>query len=979
MLGIAFAYVCGVGAAPWIMRRWGVRGFAILALIPAAVACWTAAQAPAVWRAPLRTEVGWVSDLSVGLSLRLDQLSWLLLMVISTVGALILVYATRYFPARAPGLRRFATVFMAFAGAMSGVVLVDHTIWLYIMWEGTSLFSFLLIGHHYGRGYARAAARQALLVTTTGSLAMFAGFVTLGEMRGGSYRISVLVEALAAGHLQEGPALTCALLAVCAGAVTKSALVPTHFWLPQAMAAPTPVSAFLHAAAMVKAGVYLVIRFAPGAAHQPGFTAVLTVCGLGALVIGGYRALRQYDLKLILAYGTISQLGLMIALAAQGTADMIAAAMTLLLAHATFKSALFLTTGTIEKIAGTRDLRELSGVRLGARRLATIAVCAAASMAGLPPTLGYLGKEAGLSGALSRGAQGWVFTAVVVAGSVLTVAYTLRYLWAAFAVKGKLRGSLDTRRYTRLERVPTPTWVVPGILAGLSVLGGLLPTGVSALVTPWAETAPGHAHIGWWSGWLPALLTAAIVLAGWLMYRRRPQIARLQRRAAFPTALSARSIYERSLALLEQGAGRVTAMFQRGSLPWETTGILITTLVVVSAAAAYSGTTAQASWVGANSLIEAAVCLLVICSALACVSAPRRLHAVLALGATGAGIGVLFLTFGAPDLGLTQIVVEAVTIVVFVLVLRRLPGTFPGRGDLAHHRRTRALRGIVALLIGVGVVSVGLLAGGGRIDDPVSALLPGEAVEFGYGHNIVNVILVDVRAWDTMGELSVVLVMAIGVASLVYVKELRARNHARGRTHRRRNRQAARAKSREQDSQMLLSASVLLPPQARSVVLEMTVRILFHTLLIVSAWLLVIGHNMPGGGFVSGGVAGIALIVRYLAGGRAELLEAVPFNPGRLLGSGLFVAAIGGLWPLTSGRTVFQTVPLDLDFGWAGSLHLTSALVFDIGVYIVVLGLVLDIIAALGGHVDAIGEREGDQRVEVDFSQPLAPTKEGTS
>lgn len=973
MLAVLCAYACGAAVAPLIMGRWGARGFAWLALVPAGVGAWALTQVSSAWGGGVEQHVTWVPQLGLDVAFRWDPLAWVMVSVIASVGTLVLVYATRYFPPHAPGLRRFGAVFLAFAGAMTGVVLVDHTIGLYVMWEGTSLFSFLLIGHHYQRGYARAAARQAFLVTTTGSLAMFAGFVTLGEIEGGSYRLSVLVTHLADGTLPPSLTVSVALIAVCAGAITKSALVPTHFWLPQAMAAPTPVSAFLHAAAMVKAGVYLVIRLAPGAAGHPGFTEVLTVAGLGALLVGGYRALRQRDLKLILAYGTISQLGLMVAVAAVGSAEALGAALALLLAHATFKSALFLTTGTLEKIAGTRDLTELSGVRLGARRLFVVALAAGASMAGLPLTLGYLGKEAALTTGLHAGAQDVWWLGAVVVGSILTVAYTLRYLWGAFAIKGRRPDGLDTRRYTRLERAPAPTWIVPALLAGASAGLGLFPNLIERVVSPWANTAPGSAHIAWWSGVVPAVVTAVILAVGGLMYAQRPRVARWQRRIAVPAAWSARTHYERLVDLTERIAQRLTVTVQRGSLPAETSGILVTTLVAAGAAAWWAGDPPTASWVGAHSFLEVVVCTLIVVSALATVVAHQRLHAVLALGATGAGVGVLFLTFGASDLGLTQVVVEAVSIVVFVLVLRRLPEAFPRRGHLAHQRRTRLFRAGVAALTGAGVVGAGLVAAGGRIHAPISTLLPEEAVTFGYGHNIVNVILVDVRAWDTMGELSVVVIMAVGVASLVYVRGLRERHRVAGRDTRAANRAKARARSQDTHAHMVLAASPLLPRRARSIVLEMTVRVLFHTLLIVSIWLLVIGHNLPGGGFVAGALAGIALIVRYIAGGRAELLEAVPFNPGRLLGTGLFVAALGGALPLLGGNDVFQTIPIDLNFGWAGHIHVTSAVVFDTGVYLVVLGMILDIIAALGGHVDAEGERLGHQDVEVDFTQPLSP------
>lgn len=960
-------YIIAAAIAPYLVARFDRRAFLALAAVPAAGAVWGLAVSQTVFRAPIVESLTWIPALGLDLAVRLDPLSWLLYLIIQVVGALVLLYCSHYFPARAIGLKRFACVFVAFAGAMTAVVLADHTIGLYIAWEATSLLSFLLIGHHHAKRYARAAARQAFLVTTTGSLAMLAGFVILGEAPGGTYRLSSLVDALAAGTIPPSAAVTVAMCLLVAGAVTKSALIPTHFWLPQAMAAPTPVSAFLHAAAMVKAGVYLVLRLSPGAAHYPGFTALLTLAGLGAVLLGGYRALRQTDLKLILAYGTISQLGLIIAIGAQGDAASLAAAQTLVIAHATFKSALFLTTGTIEKIAGTRDLRELSGLKLGARRLAVTAAFAGASMAGFPLTGGYLGKEAALTHYL---AHGWPIALALIIGSILTVAYTLRYWWGAFGIKGRTHDGLDTRRYTRVSRATLPVWIVPAMLAFASVAIGFVPHTVETVVDGWAGRWPGSVHLAWWSGVGPAAATLLILLGGWVMYRQRPLVARWQRRLAFPNELAAATVYTRSIGRLEDFAAKVTTTFHRGSLPLEIAGILVTICVATGAATAWSGIDLTHRPVLTHSSIELIVAVLTVAAAFVTVTAQRRLYAALALGAVGAGVSMLFLSFGAPDLALTQLVVEAITIVVFVLALRRLPGGFPGRGHLSHQRRTRWMRAVLASLVGAGVTLGGLLAAGARVHSPISRLLPKEAREFGYGDNIVNVILVDVRAWDTMGELSVVLVMAVGVASLVYVRELTHREERANRARRQSLRREARRRHEETRTRPLLATATLLPPQARSVVFEMTVRVLFHTLLIVSLWLLIIGHNSPGGGFVGGGLAGIALIVRYLAGGRTELLEAVPFNPGRVLGTGLFVAALGGAWPLLAGKSVFQTVPFDLDLGWAGHIHATSAMLFDIGVYIVIIGMILDIIAAQGGHVDADPETPAPS--DPDFTRPLS-------
>jgi multicomponent Na+:H+ antiporter subunit A len=442
MFALLIVQLVAALCAPLAVRLWGRNSFLVLALAPASAAIWALLQTPSVFREDRFEVVSWVPTLSLDIVFRLDTLSWLMMILVGGVGAAVLVYSSRYFSSSAAGLTRFATFFMAFAAAMYGVVVADQTMIMYLFWEMTAILSYLLIGHHSTRAPARAAARQAFLVTGFGGLVMFAGLVILGVTPGGSFRTSELIHSLQTGGLDPNqPLVIVAALLVLVGGLSKSAQVPFSFWLPGAMAAPTPVSAYLHAAAMVKAGVYLIARFTPGFTFIPGWSAVAVVIGLYTMLHGSYLALRQRDLKLILAYGTVSQLGLMIAAVGMGTAAALAAGLVIMLSHALFKSSLFLTVGAVESATGTRDLWELTGLARRMPVLATFAGLAALSMAGIPITLGYVGKEslisALLEGGYSPGLPGgstanMMMLVVLALGSMMTIGYAWRFWWGGF-------------------------------------------------------------------------------------------------------------------------------------------------------------------------------------------------------------------------------------------------------------------------------------------------------------------------------------------------------------------------------------------------------------------------------------------------------------------------------------------------------------------------------------------------------------------
>jgi multicomponent Na+:H+ antiporter subunit A len=937
--------------APVLVRWWGRQAFLALALVPAAAFVWVLSRlGPVLAGEEVRETVPWVPALQLDVALRLDALALTFAAIVTGVGALVLVYCARYFAPGEEGTGRFAGCLTAFAGSMLGLVLADDLFLLYVFWELTTVFSFLLIGGSGRRLAARRAASQALILTTAGGLAMLVGLILIGQASG-SFLLSEVV-----ADPGSGPAMTAGAALVLAGAVTKSALVPFHFWLPAAMEAPTPVSAYLHAAAMVKAGVYLVARLAPGLADIPGWRPVVLGLGVATMLVGGYRALRQKDLKLLLAFGTVSQLGFLVTLVGGGSRELAAAGLVMTLAHALFKSTLFLTVGVVDHATGTRDLRRLSGLGRRLPLLAVIGTAAAASMAGLPPLLGFVGKEAAFAALWDAGLPDRTAAAVVltglVAGSVLTAAYTARFVWGAFARKP---GTEDTA----VEHPPEPLFLAaPAVLAltGL-VLGPASPL-LEPLVAGYADTlpllAPEPEHLGLWHGWQPALVLSALSIAGGAaLFAVRGRVTRLQGRVA--VGASADEGYWNVVQAVDRLAVLVTGTTQRGSLP----AYLGTILVVVLA---LPGTLllTRAPWPGEwrawDTPVQAVVGVVVVTAAALTLRIRQRLSAVLVVGVTGYGIAVVFALQGAPDLALTQFIVETLTLVVFVLVLRKLPKDITER----HRPRERAVRGVIAVAMGAFMAAVGAVALSARTATPVSEAWPGPAYEFGGGKNIVNVALVDIRAWDTLGEISLLVVAATGVASLVF---LRGRTGGVDRVTRA-DLVQGRERGRRAPRDRWLAATATLDPARRSVVLEVITRILFHTIVVFSLYLLFSGHNEPGGGFAGGLVAGLALVLRYLAGGRYELGEAAPIAPGLLLGGGLLFAGGTGAAGLLLGAGVLQTAILQVTLPVLGDVKLVTSLFFDCGVYLIVVGLVLDVLRSLGAELD----RQEDQEDPIELS-----------
>lgn len=731
--------------------------FFLCAVAPAATVVWAASRAGAVLDGrALTSSVSWVPGLGVELDLRLDAFSLLMVALVSGVGVLVLAYSRWYF-APQDGLGRFAGTLTAFAGSMLGLVLADNLLLVYVFWELTSVTSYLLIGFEDHKGSARAAALQAILVTGVGGLVMLAGFVLLGEAAG-TYSLSGLLATPPSGGV-----VPVALVLVLVGALTKSAQVPFHFWLPGAMAGPTPVSTYLHSATMVKAGVYLVARLAPAFATAGPWRPLVLGLGLASLFLGGYRALRQYDIKHLLAYGTVSQLGLMMVLFGAGIPEATLAGAALLVAHGAFKAALFMVVGVVDHQAHTRDVRVLDGLGRSLPVLAAVAAVSAASMAGLPLLFGFVAKEAAYEAFLHGGlALGSLVLAGVVAGSALTVAYSARFAWGAFASKAASEHSFDTVG-TDVDRPPSG-FVLPAIiLAGITLVLGVAPGAAGPLVYGAAGALDPRVEAGTlavWHGVNAALMLSVVTVAlGALLFVGRRRVARAQEAA--PSVPGADSFYRGALVGLNQVADAVTGFFQNGSLPVYL-GVILATAVLLPLPALLSAPF-PGELVAAESLAQAAVAVLVVAAGLGAVVSRRRFPAVLYLGAVGYGVAVLFVQQGAPDLALTQLLIETLSVVIFVLVLRHLPDRF----QRMPWKLGRAARLAVAGSVGAFVAAFALVAGSVRRAPSISSAFVEQALPEAGGRNVVNVILVDFRGFDTLGEITVLTVAAFGIFSLV--------------------------------------------------------------------------------------------------------------------------------------------------------------------------------------------------------------------
>ena len=758
---------------PALQGRLGARVAYVAALVPAAGVAWLLTQVPGTPLEATLVAYPWVPDWGVALGFRLDGLSLTFALLINVIGTLILLYTAGYM-AGDPKAGRLVSYLLLFQGAMLGVVLSDDLIALFVFWELTSIASYLLIGFKHEKAAARDSALQALLVTGAGALALLAGLVlivfagtALGLPPGEATRISALTQVDLTQHAFY-PAI---VILVALGAFTKSAQVPFHFWLPNAMTAPTPVSAYLHSATMVKAGVFLLMRLTPALGASALWDVLLTVVGAVTMLASALMAVGQTDLKRILAYTTVSVLGTLVMLIGIGTELAIKAAVVYLVAHASYKAALFMIAGSLEHATGTRDVQELGGLARHLPLTAVAGVLAALSMAGAPPLFGFIGKELLLKAKLDLPEVGPVLILVAVATNILLIAMALVVaVWPFFR---RHDGAWPLVHHPSWSMVAGPlVLAVAGLFVGL--VPGVFDTYLGSAMASAIAAQSIEMKLQLWHGMSRTALTAlgisavTLLLGIGLFIRMRVHIDRFVAAVAALGRRGPAAGYEATLQGLYRFAAWQDDRLQTGRLQ-QYVGIGLATLFVLLL---YPVGMIAADWgpVGGPRVIWYEFLLVVITAAgmVGALRSTSRLAAIAMLGVTGLMIAVLFGNFSAPDLAMTQIMVETLTVILLVFIFYRLPAiTLRRRGWL------KAVHAGLALFGGLLMAVLVVVAGTARAPARVSAFFSRAAVEEAYGRNVVNVILVDFRGLDTLGEIVVVATAGLGVYALLRMRRRR--------------------------------------------------------------------------------------------------------------------------------------------------------------------------------------------------------------
>jgi len=759
MLSAVLAGFLVAAAAPWLTARLGTRSGWALALLPLALTLYFASFLPRVAAGEaLLFQYDWVPGLAIRLGFLLDGLSLLFALLISGIGTLIVIYAGGYLAGQRD-LGRFYLFLLSFMASMLGLVLADNLITLFVFWELTSITSFLLIGFNHEDKTARASALQGLFVTVGGGLALLAGFVLLAQA-GGSYDLSTL---LTQGEAVRGDALYLPLLLLLLiGAFTKSAQAPFHFWLPNAMAAPTPVSAYLHSATMVKAGVYLLARLQPVVGGTTEWLWLVSLTGALTLLVGGVLALRATGMKRVLAYSTVMALGTLTLLAGIGTPAAATALVTFLLAHSLYKGALFLCAGIIDHEAGVRELREMGGLRRALPWTATASIIAALSLAGVMPLFGFIAKETLFEAVLQMPGPGTLLTAATTIGAMFAVAVA-----GLVALRPWFGAPVATPR--RPHEAAPALLLGPVLLAALGLLFGLWPglaerglLAAAASAVHGTEVVPALAL---WHGFnVPLLLSLTGLLLGALLYMQWARVQALLQRLPLERYGAERG-YDLLMAVMVDFAAWQTRLLQSGYLR-RYIFITLATLLLVSG---YALATRYPVWPALDisdlRFNELVIALVIVLAGLAAVKARNRLAAVAALGAAGFGVALLYVIFSAPDVGITQVLVETLTVILLVLVLFRLPGYVNTSRGVIHLRDA-----MVGVAVGGLMTWLLLEARNVKLFPSIADYFIAQSVPGGHGHNIVNVILVDFRALDTLGEIFVLGLAAVGVYAMLKLR-----------------------------------------------------------------------------------------------------------------------------------------------------------------------------------------------------------------
>ncbi len=850
----------------------------------------------------------WLPEIGLDFSLHLDGLAWMFALMVLGIGALIVLYAAYYLYARDNAPRFFAYL-MLFMGAMLGMVLSSNLLLMVVFWELTSISSFLLIGYWSHRQDARQGARMALTLTAMGGLALLGGVILLGQVVG-SFE---LADVLAAGPtIREHHWYPAILALVLLGVFTKSAQFPFHFWLPQAMAAPTPVSAYLHSATMVKAGVFLLARLHPALAGSELYFWVVSSVGAITLLVGAWFAIFQHDLKGLLAYSTISHLGLITLLFGFSTPLAVVAALFHILNHATFKASLFMSAGIIDHEAGTRDMRKLGNLRRHLPTTSLLAIIASLAMAGIPLLNGFLSKEMFFAEALQAGGDvsGVAFSVAAFLAGAFGVAYSLRFVHDTFFGEGPRDVELTIHEPPLWMKVPVAVLVVlclaVGVMPGLTI-APVLATAVNGVL---GDAAPRYSLALWHGINAPLLMSAGGALAGVLLY------AGLRRRVdlyAVDNVSRGRRWFQWNVEGLFKMAQRYAGRVAGGGLRRSLMGLLLVTLLVGIAPFLNATAWTPPAISQPMPLLGWVLWTVLVAGTLGTVAVhARRLTALIVIGSVGLLVSLLFAYLSAPDLALTQLLVEMVTIGLMMIALNYLPKHSAPVGGRGRIYRDIAL----STLVGGGVAALAY-AVMTRPSQTVAGELLARSLPEGHGRNVVNVILVDFRGFDTFGEITV-----FGVAALVVHAMLKW--------------------VRLQPDEVMPGPPAKLPIPA-----DLT-QLLFPLTLTVSLFLFLRGHNAPGGGFIAGLAIAVPVLVKYVLQGARTVEATFGFDYLRGIALGLIVAAIGGLGSLLFGLPFLTSGYAELSLPVIGKLSLASALVFDTGVYMVVFASALLMLSTMG-------------------------------
>ncbi|OFT57870.1 Na+/H+ antiporter subunit A [Corynebacterium sp. HMSC05H05] len=943
MLILLIALTAATLAAPVLIRTVGRAAFGLLALVPLGGFIWVARLfATGMFRdgGEVKAVFTWMPSTNLNLEFRLDALAGLFSLIILGVGALVLLYCWGYFDSNPRRLAKFGFELTFFATVMYGLVIADNFLLMYVFWELTSVLSYMLVSYYGERASSRRAAMQALMVTTLGGLAMLVGINLLG-FKAQIWKLSDIPQIT---DIENTPAISTAIVLIMLGALTKSAQSPWHFWLPGAMAAPTPVSAYLHSAAMVKAGIYLVARLAPDLSAVNTWHLVVLSTGGFTMLLGGWMALKQRDLKLILAYGTVSQLGFITTVIGVGSREATMAGLAITFAHSLFKATLFMIVGAIDHTTGTRDIHELSGLGRKQPLLATLAIISAASMAGIPPLFGFVAKETALDAILHEelltGMPGNITLVALVAGSILTMAYSLYFVYGAFATKGQPWADGLSPAVRDMHSPGPKLWLSPAVLTACTVGFGVVPAGLSSPINEYLNVRfpdVEGSELALWHGFtVPLALSGVIIFAGAIMFWQRSVVAKAQFER--PALGDANAVWDIIMDTLRRWSLKLTASTQRGSLTINL-AVIFTFLAVVPLAALILGDSNNIRMQVWDNVWQGLAVTVMAGLALFAAVQRNRLSGVIMVGLTGYFMALIFVLHGAPDLALTQALVETIVMVVFMLVLRKMPT------DTEQRNEDNRLRAWLSIGVGVSVVTVAMTAMSARIADPISKYMPELAYEIGHGRNTVNVLLVDLRAVDTYGETLVLVVAATGIASLIF-GTFRFDPESRRPT-------LSTTKPR-----WLASGVETETAQNRSILVDVVTRLLFPSMMLLSAYFFFSGHNAPGGGFAGGLVAALALTLRYLAGGRREAEETLPVHPGKVLGIGIMFTTAAAVAPMFFGMPPLTSSYAEFDVPLIGDVTVPSALIFDAGVYVIVVGLIMHVLASMGAYLD----REEDTR-----------------